>query len=206
MDYVKEIERIQREQEQRLRLGQGLPPDLKAGAKAAQDTLARVSAQPAAHPVAAAVAQVRDRHAQARGRAGSAATAKTAASDAATQRVAATIVGFVLLVPVMFLLGMGLSGIEGAWDGQYLDPMEALFVIGPLVMAAAALTLRKHVMAAVLRGGKPAPAGTPALGSRLKWVGPVIVSLVIAAVAASMFFPQGLPLREWVEQALAGTL
>lgn len=206
MDYVKEIERIQREQEQRLRLGQGLPPDLKGGAKVAQETLARVTAQPATHPVAAAVAQVRDRHAQARSRAGSSSTVKTAASDAATQRVAASIVGFVLLVPVMFLLGMGLSAIEGAWDGQFLDPMETLFVVGPLVMAAAALTLRKHVMSAVLRGGKPAPAGTPALGSRLKWVGPVIAGLVAAAVAASMFFPQGLPLREWVEQALAGTL
>lgn len=206
MDYVKEIERIQREQEQRLRLNQGLPADLKGGARVAQDTLAKVSAPSATHPVAAAVAQVRERHAQARSRAGAPASVKTAATDAATQRVAATIVGFVLLVPVMFLLGMGLSGIEGAWDGQFLDPMEALFVIGPLVMAGAALTLRKHVMSAVLRGGKPAPPGSPALGSRLKWVGPVIVSLVIAAVAASMFFPEGLPLRHWLDQALAGTL
>lgn len=205
MDYVKEIERIQREQEARLKLGRGAPPELHGATGPVSETLAKVRAM-AEHPLAVAATKARaddagktrGQRAQARSPAASASTLSST-DKAAAQRLAAGIARFALLVPVLVLAGMGLSGIESAWDGQSVHPVDALFVVVPWLLAIAVLQLRRHAAAAILRGGQPAQPGTPALGSRLRWLGPVVVTLVVAAVAASMMFPEGLPLGHWLD-------
>lgn len=207
MDYVKEIERIQREQEARLKLGRGTPPELHGATGPVSETLAKVRAM-AEHPLAAATAatkaradvpgKARGNRAQARSPAAPAA-ALSLTDKAAAQRLAAGIARFALLVPVLVLAGMGLSGIESAWDGQAVHPVDALFVVVPWLLAIAVLQLRRHAAAAILRGGQAAQPGSPALSSRLRWLGPVVVTLVVAAVAAGMMFPEGLPLGHWLE-------
>lgn len=205
MDYVKEIERIQREQEARLKLGRGVPPELRGATGQTSEALAKVPAM-TGHPLAAAVTKAREEVARkARGNRTAARSPAAPASPlppadkAAAQRLAAGIARFALLVPVLVLVGMGLSGVESAWDGEAVHPVDALFVVVPWLLAVAVLQLRRHAAQAILRGGRPAQPGTPPLGSRLRWLGPVVVALVIAAVAASMVFPEGVPLGRWLD-------
>jgi hypothetical protein len=176
MDFVKEIERLQQEQARRLGLD-------NAGAPGAV-----LPPQAAPSPAPA------DRKPGARTRpgAGAAATASPPATDTLGSRAArgagAVVAGWVLLVPVAILLGFALSGLGDAWDGRRLYPFEALFVVGPLVLAVAVLQARRQIVAGIREGQ------SSARGPRVPWLVPVLFALVMAAMALSGVFPDGIPL------------
>ena len=174
MDFVKEIERMQREQSRKLGL---------ADANAPGAVMPRSAPEPAQAP-GKALGKARARPAAA----GAQAPDGSAASGVA-RGAAAVVAGMALLVPVGILVGFALSGLDDAWDSHYLYPIEALFVVGPLVLAVAVLQVRRQVMSAV-RAGRTATPG----GSRVPWLVPVLGALIVAAIALSSLFPQGVPL------------
>ena len=174
MDFVKEIERLQREQSRKLGLkdanapGAVMPPS---------------APEPASTPARGAGA-VRQRASASKPGPSGAAPGASAARGAA-----AVVAGMALLVPVAILVGFALSGLDDAWDGEYLYPIEALFVVGPLVLAAAVLQVRRQIVSAVRAGRTAAPSGP-----RVPWLVPVLGALVMAAIALSSVFPRGVPL------------
>jgi hypothetical protein len=106
----------------------------------------------------------------------------------AARGAGAVVAGWVLLVPVAILLGFALSGLGDAWDGRRLYPFEALFVVGPLVLAVAVLQARRQIVAGIREGQ------SSARGPRVPWLVPVLFALVMAAMALSGVFPDGIPL------------
>jgi hypothetical protein len=175
MDFVKEIERLQQEQARRLGLD-------NAGAPG---EVLRPQAAPSPTPAS------RKPRTRTRSGAGATATASAPEPDTPGSRAArgagAVVAGWVLLVPVAILLGFALSGLGDAWDGRRLYPFEALFVVGPLVLAVAVLQARRQIVAGI-REGQPS-----ARGPRVPWLVPVLMALGVAAMALSGIFPHGIP-------------
>jgi hypothetical protein len=177
MDFVKEIERLQREQSLKLGLKDAHAPGavLRPSAPEPAPTPAKGAGTGRARLLASKPVPA--------GAAPGASSARTAA---------AVVAGVALLVPVAILVGFALSGLEDAWDGEYLYPVDALFVVGPLVLAVAVLQARRQIVAG-LREGQPS-----ARGPRVPWLLPTLVALFIAAVALTAVFPRGVPLGRWL--------
>lgn len=199
MDYVKEIERIQRAQELRLRLQGAAPPELDDAVDAVSKGMPAVPA-PNESPLKGAVRRARE-GAAARGagkpapRAG-VKVAPQPAGPSRTQRVA--VVRFVLLLPALVLLLVGLNLLIEAWDGEVLYPADVAAALLPWLFAFAVLRVRREVTQVMQRGGLPA-TGDPALFGRLRWFPMVAGLLIVAAVVLSIVFPDGLPVWEWLE-------
>jgi hypothetical protein len=176
MDFVKEIERLQQEQARRLGLDSAGAPGEVLGPQAAPSPTP-ASRKPKNRPGAGATAT---------------ASAPVPAPDSLGSRAArgagAVVAGWALLVPVAILLGFALSGLGDAWDGRRLYPFEALFVVGPLVLAVAVLQARRQIVAGIREGQ------SSARGPRVPWLVPVLFALVMAAMALSGVFPDGIPL------------
>ena len=177
MDFVKEIERLQQEQARRLGLDSaGAPGEVLRPQAAPSPTPASRKPKTRIRPGAGTTAT---------------ASAPVPAPDTLGSRAArgagAVVAGWALLVPVAILLGFALSGLGDAWDGRRLYPFEALFVVGPLVLAVAVLQARRQIVAGI-REGQPS-----ARGPRVPWLVPVLMALGVAAMALSGIFPHGIP-------------
>jgi hypothetical protein len=61
-------------------------------------------------------------------------------------------------------------------------------VVGPLVLAVAVLQARRQIVAGIREGQ------SSARGPRVPWLVPVLFALVMAAMALSGVFPDGIPL------------
>lgn len=194
MDYIREIERLQKEQEARLRLGIPQEPahyvELKEAAVAQATAAARGEEAPArARPRPAAA----PRAASQQGGSGGA-TGTTAHSEVLSRGAAN-----VLIVPAIFLLVFALGNIEQAWTGSHVLPMEAAVVAILLIAFLAVLRVRRHLLRVARpgRGGPPPRRTADVVAGGVRTVFVLGVMLTIAGVILEEMFPQGLPVLEW---------
>jgi ankyrin repeat protein len=168
MDYTKEIERLQKEQEQALRGHAPSPPLPNQPTDGAQQASTPVSA---------------------------------GATDAGhgVPSNAASVVSWSLLVAVLVPLAIAWSGLDDAWDGYYLHPFAAMFVVVPLLMAMGVLWIRHQLLQKIQSPSSIDMAQTGlALRSNLRWVSPAMVVLMLGSFAASVLLPDGVPLGLWL--------
>ena len=195
MDYVKEIERIQREQERAIREAQ------MRTERETRAALARAGGTPA--PAAGQTRAARQERKDAPvATVDSVMNAATAAVPPGALGAAARVARMVLAVPMAVALIFVVSGVLEAWDGYYLRPGELVSAIVPLLIFAGLLRLRRRLADPV--GWQPSIAAAEAGEGTQKtknaigrWVA-IIVLLVIASAFLEDFFPLGLPVGEWL--------
>ena len=201
MDYVKEIERIQREQERAIRIAQQKTEQAARAALAqAQGEARPVPPRPAA-ATAGPAAQRTKRPAQpaAAAPAGHAAARAVSSAPPAAIAFAARVARAVLVIPLLAALAFIVEGAMGAWDGYHLHPGELASVIVPLVIAVMLLKLRARLSdpaswARELAAPGRKQAAQNAIG---RWVA-ILIVLVIASAFLDDIFPRGLPVGEWL--------
>lgn len=187
MDYVKEIERIQREQERAIREAQIRTE------QAARAALAQAGGNPAAP---AARSRRGNKPADAVDARSSAAKA---GSPPAALGAAARVARAVLAVPMAIAFLFVVSGLLDTWDGYYLRPAQLLSAVVPLLIFIGLLRLRGRLAdpAAWQREVAAPEAGQRTQRAIGRWVA-IIVLLVIASAFLEDVFPTGLPVGEWL--------
>jgi hypothetical protein len=192
MDYIKEIERIQREQEQAIRAAQ-LKTEEMARAALAGAPAARVVAPAPARPTPRAKPPARSP-----GEVEHAAARALASTPPAARAFAARVARRVLLIPVFVALAFVVEGAMGAWDGYYLHPGELVSVVVPLVIIAGLLKLRARLADPQSWTRVAAAPGVQAAQSAVgRWV-VIVVVLIIASAVLEDVFPRGLPVGLWL--------
>ncbi|MCM5678098.1 hypothetical protein M8A51_00955 [Schlegelella sp. S2-27] len=192
MDYIKEIERIQREQEQAIRAAQA-KAEQTARAALAGGTTAAVAAPAPARPASRAKPPSRSP-----GEVEHAATRALSSTPPAVRAFAARVARRVLLIPVLVALAFVVEGAMGAWDGYYLHPGELVAVVVPLLIIAGLLKLRARLAdPQSWTRVATAPGMQAAQGVIGRWVVIVIV-LIIASAVLEDVFPGGLPVGQWL--------
>jgi len=193
MDYIKEIERLQKDQEVRLRAAIPDEPahyiELKEAAMAKATAAARGEEAPARPRARTGAAPRPAQQGGASGQAGGPASQQVLSRGAAN----------VLIVPAIFLIVFALGHVEQAWTGSHLRTMDALFVVIPLIAFLAVMRIRRHL----LRVANPAPGGpvrrrtADVVAGSVRAVFVLGVLLSIAGMILEDLFPQGLPALEW---------
>lgn len=198
MDYVKEIERIQREQEQAIRAAQ-VKTEQAALAALANAGAAPPLPPPAPAPAPGKAASRQSGKAQAQAQVRHAAARALASSPPGALAFVARVVRAVLLIPIFAALVVVIGSAMEAWDGYYLHPGELVSVIVPLLIIIGLLKLRRRLADPQSWGREAAsPGAKQAVQSTVdRWIGFIVV-LVIAMVFLEDVFPRGLPLGEWL--------
>lgn len=192
MDYIKEVERIQREQEQAIRAAQ-----VKAE-QMARAALAGGTAPPVAAPAPTRAAPRARPSSRSPGEIEHVAARALSSTPPAARAFAARVARRVLLIPVFVALAFVVEGAMGAWDGYYLHPGELVSVVVPLVIIAGLLKLRARLADPQSWTRVAAAPGVQAAQSAVgRWV-VIVVVLIIASAVLEDVFPRGLPVGQWL--------
>jgi hypothetical protein len=216
MDYAREIERLQKAQQ---KAAAAPPMEFPAGPIAGisldtHDTAPStdIEGNPSANPTDANHDSDLDLDSDI----GSNELPDTSEPDVPTERVMAAAsqgVSVGMLIPVAILLWFAWSGVDDAWDGYYLRPFQALFVLVPLGMVVAVLSLRhlllqklkflqtgsltdaKHRMVLLRRS----LTGTKQrISNTMRWLPKALMALALVSFASMFLMPRGLPLGQWL--------
>jgi hypothetical protein len=107
-----------------------------------------------------------------------------------------------LLAIAAILIWYAWSGVDDAWDGYYLQPFQAMFVLVPLIMVMALLALRRMVLQKLqsFQDGSSASIDDvkQRISSTLRWLPKTIMVLVLGSFALTFLLPRGLPLGQWL--------
>lgn len=107
-----------------------------------------------------------------------------------------------LLIIAAILLWYAWSGVDDAWDGYYLRPFQAMFVLVPLIMVLALLGLRQMVLQKLqsLQNGSSASIDDikQRITSTLGWLPKTIMALALVSFGLMFLLPRGLPVGQWL--------
>jgi hypothetical protein len=120
-----------------------------------------------------------------------------AAMDPQQLAKAGRVVSWTMLVPLVFLGWFAWNAREGVWDGYYLQPFQAMFVLFPLIMAGAVLWTRSFILRKMQHPENLANTGE-ALRQKMRWLSPVIVLLMVGSTSSMFWAPRGIPVGRWL--------
>lgn len=104
-----------------------------------------------------------------------------------------------MLLPAAILLWFAWSGVGDAWDGYYLRPFQAMFVLVPLGMVLAVLSLR-HVLLQKIKFPQDTNMSDIPLRitSTLRWLPKTVMALALVGFGSMFLMPRGLPVGQWL--------
>jgi hypothetical protein len=120
-----------------------------------------------------------------------------AVMDAAQLAKARRGVSWTMLISVVFLAWFAWNARRGVWDGYYLQPFHAMFVLFPLVMACAVLWTLAFILRKMQQPENLANTGKE-LRQKMRWVSPVIALLMLGSFTSMLWAPRGIPVGRWL--------
>jgi ankyrin repeat protein len=115
------------------------------------------------------------------------------------QSNAVRVVSWGMLMPVAFLLWFAWQASGDVWDGYYLQPFQAMFLVMPLLMALGVLWTRQMVLQKMHAPEQVSVADTgQKMRDATRWLSPLIIVLMLASFGSMFALPRGLPLGKWL--------
>lgn len=105
-----------------------------------------------------------------------------------------------MLVPVALLVGFAWTRWDNAWDGYYLYPIAAMFVMVPLLIASAVLGLRHFLLDRLdaLEHRSPMGERYSMLRHILRWMIPSLLVLTVGSFINQRLLPSVVPVGQWL--------